>query len=136
MDCEQPPEAQHGQQGFAWRVKWLDEPQDHDYPAAAGFLSLLWPSQEAQALVDRLKAAPVTSHPAKDVFRASWLPLLGVGNVHVERDRQRVQDGKPLSPILLVRDPGHARVIVADGYHRMCAVYSIDEDAVIPCKIA
>jgi hypothetical protein len=26
-------------------------------------------------------------------------------------------------------------VIIADGYHRLCAVYSIDEDAVIPCKI-
>jgi hypothetical protein len=26
--------------------------------------------------------------------------------------------------------------VVADGYHRLCAVYSFDEDAVIPCKIA
>jgi len=26
-------------------------------------------------------------------------------------------------------------VIVADGYHRLCAVYQIDEDAWIPCKI-
>jgi len=26
-------------------------------------------------------------------------------------------------------------VIIADGYHRMCAVYSFDEDALIPCKI-
>jgi hypothetical protein len=28
------------------------------------------------------------------------------------------------------------KVIIADGYHRLCAVYSYDEDAVIPCKIA
>jgi len=27
-------------------------------------------------------------------------------------------------------------VIIADGYHRLCAIYSYDEDAVIPCKIA
>jgi hypothetical protein len=26
--------------------------------------------------------------------------------------------------------------IIADGYHRLCAVYSLDENAVIPCKIA
>jgi hypothetical protein len=26
-------------------------------------------------------------------------------------------------------------VIIADGYHRMCAVYAVDEDALIPCKI-
>jgi hypothetical protein len=29
----------------------------------------------------------------------------------------------------------HAKVIIADGYHRLCAVYSVDEDAMIPCKI-
>lgn len=115
---------------------WLDEPEAHDYPAAANFLSLLWPSQQVKALVDRLQAAPVSKFLAKDVFRASGLSLLGVSNSHVERDRQKVKAGKPLSPILLVRDPDHGRVIVADGYHRMCAVYSIDEDSVIPCKIA
>jgi len=27
-------------------------------------------------------------------------------------------------------------VIIADGYHRLGAVYSFDDDAVIPCKIA
>ena len=26
-------------------------------------------------------------------------------------------------------------VIIADGYHRLCAVYAFDEEAVIPCKI-
>jgi len=25
--------------------------------------------------------------------------------------------------------------VIADGYHRMCAVYSFDEDALIHCKI-
>jgi hypothetical protein len=40
-----------------------------------------------------------------------------------------------LSPLLLVRDPRTSRVIIADGYHRLCAVYALDEDAVIPCKI-
>jgi len=27
-------------------------------------------------------------------------------------------------------------VIIADGYHRLCAVYTFDENAMIPCKIA
>ena len=43
--------------------------------------------------------------------------------------------GQKLSPLLLVRDTKNARVIIADGYHRMCAVYSCDEDTVVPCKI-
>lgn len=116
-------------------VKWLDQPEEHDYPAAASYLSLLRPSQDVDALVKRLRAAPVTSFKAKDVFRASGLSLLGVSNSHVERDRQKLKAGKPLSPILLVRDPEHGRVVIADGYHRMCAVYSVDEDALIPGKI-
>jgi hypothetical protein len=37
---------------------------------------------------------------------------------------------------LLIRDPGNGKAIIADGYHRLCAVYSYDENAVIPCKIA
>ena len=46
-----------------------------------------------------------------------------------------IKDGEKLSPILLVRDSVNGKVIIADGYHRLCAVYSFDEDAVIPCKI-
>ena len=40
-----------------------------------------------------------------------------------------------ISPLLLVRDKTGGRVIIADGYHRLCAVYTFDEDAMIPCKI-
>ena len=89
-------------------VQWLDQPEEHDYPAASSYLSLLRPGPEAEALVNRLRAAPVVTFKAKDVFRASALSLLGVSNSHVERDRQKLKEGKALSPILLVRDPEHA----------------------------
>ncbi len=77
----------------------------------------------------------MASFKAKDIFRASGLSLLGVSNSHVERDRKKITAGKSLSPLLLVRDSANGKVIIADGYHRLCAVYSCDEDAVIPCKI-
>jgi hypothetical protein len=35
-----------------------------------------------------------------------------------------------------VRDTAAGRVVIADGYHRLCAVCSFDADAAIPCKIA
>jgi hypothetical protein len=41
-----------------------------------------------------------------------------------------------MSPVLLVRAPALAKVIVADGYHRLCAVYGLAEDEPIPCRIA
>ena len=53
----------------------------------------------------------------------------------MNRDIEKLRNGKALSPLLLVRVPDIAKVIVADGYHRLCAVYSLDEDAVVPCKI-
>jgi len=31
-----------------------------------------------------------------------------------------------------VRAKSNQAVVIADGYHRMCAVYSFDEDALIP----
>jgi hypothetical protein len=34
-----------------------------------------------------------------------------------------------------VRDRQNGKVVIADGYHRLCAVYARDEDAVMPCKI-
>ena len=40
-----------------------------------------------------------------------------------------------LSYLSLVRDKAHGKVVIADGYHRLCAVYTFDEDAEIPCKI-
>lgn len=116
-------------------ILWLDQPEDHDYPAAQSFLGLIFDEHRVAELVQRLRAAPMTSFKAKDVFRASGLSLLGVSNSHVENDRKKIAAGKSLSPLLLVRDTGNGRVIVADGYHRLCAVYGYDEDAVIPCKI-
>ena len=73
---------------------------------------------------------------AKDIFRASGLSLLGVSNFHVKTDQQKIKSGGGVSPLLLIRDPANGKVVIADGYHRMCAVYSFAEDAVIPCKIA
>jgi len=86
-------------------------------------------------LVNKLKRATMSTFKAKDIFRASGLSLLGVSNAHVEKDRKRIRNGHALSPLLLVRDIRNGKVIIADGYHRLCAVYSYDEDAVIPCKI-
>jgi hypothetical protein len=117
-------------------IKWLSEPEEHNYPAALSYLSLLYDEPKAAACVNKLKRASISGFKAKDIFRASGLSLLGISNAHVERDRQKIRSGRALSPLLLIRDSINGRVIIADGYHRLCAVYPYDEDAVIPCKIA
>ena len=116
--------------------KWLSAPEEQDYPAALSYLSLLYDEQTAATCVKKLKRAAVSEFKAKDIFRASGLPLLAVSNTHVQKDRKRIQSGRALSPLLLIRDSANGEVIIADGYHRLCAVYACNEDAVIPCKIA
>jgi hypothetical protein len=113
-------------------IEWLPEPEELNYPAALSYLSLLF--RDSSQIVEQLKKAPVTEFKAKDIFRASGLSLLGISNSHVKKDLAKIAAGKPLSPILLVRREGE-KVIIADGYHRICAVYSLNEDALIPCKI-
>lgn len=72
---------------------------------------------------------------AKDIFRASHLNLLGLKNKHVDANMEKIENGEELSPILLVRDSLSNRVMIADVYHRLSAVYALSEDADIPCKI-
>jgi hypothetical protein len=117
------------------KVQWLSKPEDHDYPAAESYLSLVYDRKTTAGFIARLRRAPAVRFKAKDLFRASALALLGPTNSHVREDRDKLEAGRKLSPLLLVRDAAHGRVIIADGYHRLCAVYSLDEDAVIPCRI-
>ncbi len=117
-------------------IKWLSEPEDHDYPAAESYLCLLYDEAIAKQHVEKLRRAPVSAFKAKDIFRASGLSLLGISDAHVAKDQHKILAGHALSPLLLLRDAAHGKVIIADGYHRLCAIYSYDEDAVIPCKIA
>ena len=115
--------------------KWLPDVEEHNYPAAESYLSLIYPEDNAREMVAKLRAASIATFKAKDIFRASHLSLLGISNSHVEKDRQKIEAGTRLSPILLVREQRNGTLIVADGYHRLCAIYSFDEDEWIPCKI-
>lgn len=117
------------------KIKWLDKPQKHDYPAAQSYLSLSMDDAAAKAASEQLQNAEMTSFAAKDIFRASGLSLLGVSDSHVEKDREQIIRKEKLSPLLLYRDNRNGKLIIADGYHRLCAVYKFKEDAIIPCKI-
>jgi hypothetical protein len=116
---------------------WQDEPEEHDFPAAADYLSLIAPASEVTKTVEALRSAETIHRKAKDLLRASRLALLAADNVHVKKDLVKVADGKHLSPVLLVRGRGDKGIplTVADGYHRICASHHIDEDADVPCRL-
>jgi len=111
---------------------WLKNPRESNYPAAADYLDLLLPRNKVQKIVAALKKERTVKKKAKDILRASGLPLLPADNIHVQENIQKVKSGKKLSPVLLVRSP---KLIVADGYHRVCSIYYLSEDLEIPCRI-
>lgn len=119
------------------RENWKNKPDEHDFPAALDYLSLLFPEPDSAEIVARLKDAQTIYRKAKDLMRASRLALLPVENPHVAADLKKVKRGELLSPVLLVRGAAAAGLplIVADGYHRICASYHLDENADIPCRL-
>jgi hypothetical protein len=112
---------------------WKDEPEEQDYPAARSYLSLLVDPGEAKKIAKALaNESEVVRYKAKDLLRAAGLPLLPLDDPEVAKDLAKVKAGTKLSPVLLVRgDP----LWVADGYHRICASFHLDEDAEIHCRI-
>ncbi|MFI9271304.1 hypothetical protein ACIGXM_11405 [Kitasatospora sp. NPDC052896] len=112
---------------------WKDHPESHDFPAALDYLDLLLSPQEAGEAVARLKQAPTVVKKAKDILRSSDLPLLPQENRHVAENIRKVRNGERLSPVLLLRGQP---LVIADGYHRVCAVYYLSEDLEVPCRLA
>ena len=119
-------------------IVWKSQPDGHDYPAAASYLSLVAEPELVRKTVKELQAAPLGHFKAKDILRSSQLPLLPADDEHVAKDIARVVAGTPLSPVLLVRGAltRGFPLQIADGYHRVCAGYHLGENNDIPCRIA
>ena len=117
-------------------VTWLPKPEKHDYQAAQDYLSLIMSVKDAATYRDKLAAADNIVHrKAKDILRASQLALLTRDNKHVAADLAKVTAGQALSPILLLRGSDRGPLVIADGYHRVCASYWTDENTDIPCVL-
>jgi len=116
---------------------WKKKPDAKDFAAAQHYLSLIHPARQVKRLVHALRSARTVEYIAKDLLRASALPLLPREESHVEDDLKRIDKGKPLSPVLLIQGDMSKAVplIIADGYHRVCAVCYYDEDAPIACRL-
>ncbi|WTW92369.1 hypothetical protein OG216_02855 [Streptomycetaceae bacterium NBC_01309] len=112
---------------------WKPDPEKHDFPAAEEFLDLLLPPDIAENILHRLRTGDTTAKKAKDILRASGLPLLPKDNLHVAHNIDKVNAGSKLSPVLLVRG---RPLLIADGYHRVCAIYYLSEDLDVPCRLA
>jgi hypothetical protein len=112
-------------------TRWNLRPAAHDFKAALDYLTMQFTAPMARKLVRGARTAPRIERIAKDILRASNLPLLPIDERHVAENLKRIRKSKALSPIILIQgDLTAARpFIIADGYHRMCASCHADEDA-------
>jgi hypothetical protein len=119
------------------KLAWKKKPEAEDYQGALQFLLLIYPERTARRLLRAFTRAKSVEHIAKDLLRASNLPLLPRKEAHVESDLSRIRKGKELAPVLLIRGDMAKNVplVVADGYHRICAICYYDEDAPIACRV-
>jgi hypothetical protein len=112
---------------------WKEEPEAQDFPAAESYLSLLIGPAAAAKLAKALRKEQTLQHyAAKDILRAAGLPLLAPDDSEVAADLDKVKAGKKLSPVLLIQG---TPLWVADGYHRVCASYHLDEKTPVPCRM-
>jgi hypothetical protein len=124
--------------GKASQRIWTELHDDEDFDSASSYLSLQLPAETANVAVQRLRNGPFVTRRANDLLRASGLPLLPEDDPTVAKKIKRLKGGKRLSPVLCLRGDLHdgSMLTIADGYHRVCASYLLDEDAEIPCRLA
>lgn len=65
------------------RLVWKRKPESEDYDGAHRYMSLLYSDAEAAKLLRALREAKTSEYPAKDLLRASDLPLLARDDPHV-----------------------------------------------------
>lgn len=116
-------------------VKWLPEPAAGDYDAAQSFLQLLYNAKKARRWAKALKQQEMSDYAARDILRASGTPMSEVQAFDWTKQQKEIAQGKPLSPILLVRQDNGGHLIVADGFHRRCALFAHDQEIKVLCKI-
>jgi hypothetical protein len=116
---------------------WRADPTDEDWGGALSYLRLVYGTAGARRLEQALRKSRTVRHTAKDLLRASALPLLPCDESHVEEDLKKLRKGKALSPVLLIQGDMSRGIplVIADGYHRVCALCYFDEDAPIACRI-
>jgi hypothetical protein len=116
-------------------IRWLPEPAEDTYQSAQTFLELMFRPKKARRWVKRLKKAGISQYAAKDILRASGTPMATIKAFDWKRQQEQIAHGDALSPILLIRQDDGGPLIIADGFHRMCALFATDQEVSVPCKI-
>ena len=117
-------------------ITWQDDANPDDYEAAGHYLALVDNQKNIDKTLADLKAGTIVEYKATDLLRAAQLIVPKADDRPTREQIKKIKHGEPVSPVLLVRVPALRKVIVADGFHRICAAYRIDPDVMLHCKLA
>ena len=115
--------------GVGSYLRWKKEVAEHDYTAAASYLSVRFGQDHADQVAAKLRTLPVTTRRANDILRATGREPLSLNDPGLVNELKKVLGGEKLSPVLV------AEADIADGYHRVSLAYALDPYAEIPLKI-
>ena len=110
-------------------LRWEKEVAQHDYAAAANYLSIRFGEDRAQEVSKKLQKLPVVRRRANDILRATQRDPLPLSDPGVLKDLKKVLSGKKLSPVLVAEGD------IADGYHRVSLAYALDAYTDVPLKL-
>jgi hypothetical protein len=111
----------------AYQISWFDEPEEHNYRPPSPISPCYSTRRPSRTTRNGCGGREMAKFKAKDIFRASGLSLLGVSTTTSERDGARFSTARSSRRCSSVRDTVRSRLIIADGYHRLCSVYQFDE---------
>lgn len=117
-------------------LKWSKKPKKKNYAAAKAYLDLQFGRKRASAITTRLKRASVKKCAARDILRASHTPMAEVKAFDWDKQIKDIKRGRRISPILLVCGEHGAPVVIADGFHRLCAAFAFNQDVKVRFKLA
>jgi len=117
-------------------ITWQDDANPDDYEAAGHYLALVDNQKNIDKTLADLKAGTIVEYKATDLLRAAQLIVPKADDRPTREQIKKIKHGEPVSPVLLVRVPALRKVIVADGFHRICAAYRIDPGVILHCKLA
>ncbi len=115
------------------QIKWAADVAEHDYAAAAAYLSLRFDEDAVAKAVSRLRKASLTTRRANDILRAAGLTAAALDDPGVMKDLVKAVEGEALSPVLVLGAKKGADI--ADGFHRISLVYRLDPFGEVPLKL-
>lgn len=122
-------------------VFFSHEVDPEDFGHALDYLSLCMDPDDAKDYVDDLmedaEDGKIEHYKVVDIFRAAKCDP--ATDAHAMETAKKMNSGQKATPVMLVRGQKSkvgSHPMIADGFHRLSAAYSIDPEMVVPCVVA